>query len=204
MKKQLQGIVSLLVCLVASGASGTILSDNLGNAITGTEAVGGTRFVDASFGTDASSYSLSSVTLLMQEVTPGNAVLQIYTDSGFQPGLLVGTMTSPASYTSVLGNNLFTSPGIALAPNSTYWAVLEAPTGQYNWAWTSDDTGSGVGLQHTWGFSTDAGATWIENATAPQMMLAIGEVPEPSTFMLFGMGAIGLVCNWGRQKSSLR
>ena len=138
----------------------------------------------------------------MQEVTPGNALLRIYSDSGFKPGALVGTMTSPASYPAGLGDSLFTSGGIGLLPNSTYWVVLSAPAGQYNWAWTSDNTGSGVGFQHTWGHSEDGGATWTESISLPQMMLAVAEVPEPSTFMMVGIGAIGMgLGNWKRRRN---
>src|SRR5437762_783638 len=144
MKQYTRCILNVLACLTASDAfASTILSDNLANTFTGTEAITATRFVDASFGTDGSAYTLNAVTLRMQEVTPGNALLRIYSDSGFKPGALVGTMTSPASYPAGLGDSLFTSGGIGLLPNSTYWVVLSAPAGQYNWAWTSDNTGSG-------------------------------------------------------------
>ena len=51
--------------------------------------------------------------------------------------------------------------GISLAADTTYWVVLNAPTGSFDWGWTADNTGNGVGFQVAWSQSDDAGGTWF-------------------------------------------
>ena len=153
-------------------------------------------------GTDATSYFLNAVTLLMYEVTSGGAQVDIFTDSSFAPGTLVGTLTSPSSYPSSDSNVTFTASGITLNSASTYWVVLKAlSSGEYAWAWTEDDTGSGIGFQHTWGYSDDSGSTWYTYDTSPQMMKVEGSpVPVPPSLLLFGPGLFGLAAlrRWRR------
>jgi len=168
-------IVALFLALVVPATAGaTVLSDNLGAGQSGTEIVTSTRWVTASFATDASSQSLSSVVILMDMTSAGTALASIYTNAGSgvgAPGSLIGNLTSPAAYTTSMGVNTFTASGISLAANTAYWVVLAANSGSFDWAWTSDNTGSGVGpFQHTWGYSDDSGATWNTYALSPQQM----------------------------------
>src|SRR5947209_225452 len=81
-----------------------VLSDNLSNSTTGTEAATGTHWLTSSFATDSSSHSLTSITLRLSNPISGTATLALYSNGGLQPGSLVGTLTSPASYSSTLAN----------------------------------------------------------------------------------------------------
>jgi hypothetical protein len=132
-----------------------------------TEAASGSTVLTGSFATDDSTYTLTSVTLLLANPNAGQARLDLYSDGNLEPGSLLATLTPPDSYSDTLAETIFTADGITLSPNSTYWIVLSADSGEFDWAWTSDNTGNGVGFQHTWGQSDDAGATWYTSDTFP-------------------------------------
>ena len=70
---------------------------------------------------------------------------------------MLGNFTSPASFSMTLSPTVFTATGLSLSTSSTYWIVLKAISGDFNWAWTTDNTGTGTGFQHTWALSDNAG-----------------------------------------------
>jgi hypothetical protein len=194
-------VLALIGTLPSTSRAGTVLSDNLSATSGGTEAASGSTWLTSSFGTDASSYTLNSVTLLLANSVGGKAEVDLYTDGGLQPGSFVGTLTAPGSYSSSLASTTFTTSGITLASDSTYWVVLKALSGEFDWSWTTANTGSGVGFQDTWGESDDAGATWFTYDTFPTQMSvsatsASAAVPEPTSLALFGSGAIGLLVSY--------
>ena len=145
-----------------------ILADNLSATTSSTEAASGSTWLTASFATGDSTYSLNSVTLLLANPSTGQARLDLYSDGNLEPDSLLGTLMSPDSYSDILAETTFSaSDDITLSPNSTYWIVLSADSGEFDWAWSSDNTGNGVGFLHTWGESDDAGATWFTLDTFP-------------------------------------
>ena len=175
------------------------ISSNLSNATAGTEAASGRTWLTASFGTDSSSSSLSNATLLLSNPIAGVAEVDLYSNSLLQPGSLLGTLISPLSYSTSLSNTTFSGNGLTLSANSTYWLVLKALSGEFDWAWTSDNTGAGTGFQGTWGNSTDAGVTWYTYAVYPtqfSVTTTTAAVPEPGTELLamggFLIGAMAL------------
>jgi hypothetical protein len=135
------------------------LSNNLSASTTDTEVVSGSTWIAGGFKTDASSYQLSSATLLISNSVPGVATLDAYSGIA-QPSLFSGILDSPGNYSSGLAETTFAG-NVTLAPNSTYWLVLKAASGQFEWGWTEDASGSGVGFTHTWGASDDAGSSWF-------------------------------------------
>ena len=191
---------------LSCGASAITISDNLGNAVASTEFVGGDTWIAAEFATDGTQYSLSSITLLLENETPGTARLDLYTDSASKPGTLLGTLISP-SIPSTLLPTVFGGNGVALPANSTYWAVLSAPSGGFGWGWTESSNGTGAGFLHTWGATDDAGASWFTSDIEPLLMnvsatfVTTGPgptdgVPEPGSFWLlafFGLPALALL-----------
>ena len=150
----------------------SVLSDNLTETSGGTEAVTGTTVAAASFTTDGSAYDLTDVQLLlMASNTTSRATVSLDTDAGLRPGTLVGTLTSPASDTTeALSDTTFTSTGISLAANTTYWVVLSAPSGTIDWSFAGDDTGTGIGFTDTWAESTDSGSTYFAYDSLPTQM----------------------------------
>lgn len=151
-------------------AAAVDLSNNLGPATGGTESASGSRYLAASFKTDASPYSLGSVTLLLGNPSAGQATVDIYSSSGLEPSTLVATLISPGAYTTSLSQTTFTTPGVALSANTTYWVVLHAVSGQFDWGWAGDAGGSGVAFTHVWGVSEDAAAFWWSFDSYPLQM----------------------------------
>ena len=151
-----------------SSAGTTVdLSNNLSNASGGTEAATGTTYLAASFGTGTSTYTLDSVTLALAEAVAGTAKVEIFTNGGLEPGTLVGTLTSPSTYSASLASTTFTASGIILSASTTYWIVLVASSGTFDWSWTATETGTGTGFQDTWAESADSGSTWFAYDSSP-------------------------------------
>lgn len=200
--------VLILLSTLAAKADTVILSDNLSNTTAGTETATGLTWLTASFGTGASASNLDSITLLLANSVAGQAMLSIYTDGGLQPGSLVGSLLSPAGYSTTLTEITFTASGLSLSTNSIYWVVLSAASGQFDWAYTTDNAGSGVGFQHTWGISDDAGLTWFTYDIYPTRMrvtatTTAAAVPEPTTLALLATGlSVGAELSRRRRKQS--
>lgn len=178
--------LALLLAWEGSASGDVVLSDNLGGAIGNTELVSGNRWMTASFGTDSQSYLLNAVTLMLYG--SGTAQLNIYGDNAGHPGTLLGTLNSPASYPGSLSTVTFDGNPISLSANAIYWSVLRAQGGSFYWAWTTSNTGSGVGFQGKWGNSSDAGSSWTVFTEEPQMMgVTATPVPEASTLVAGGI-----------------
>jgi hypothetical protein len=187
-KRAMLVAATLLVGQTAMQAD--ILSNNLSASTADTEVVSGSTWIAGGFKTDASSYQLSSATLLISNSVPGIATLDVY--SGIvQPSLFLGILDSPANYSPGLAETTFAG-NVTLAPNSTYWLVLKATSGQFEWGWTEDASGSGVGFTHTWGAGDDAGSSWFTTDIEPMQFSVAASpsaaVPEPAPEALLTMG----------------
>ncbi len=196
--RRMARLAALAATLAAAGAfavQAETLTDNLSAATGGTETVSGDTWLAASFGTDASSYTLSDVTLLLDSTDGGTAAVSIYSDGLLSPGSLVGTLASSTSAGSTLTPLTFSTSGLSLAADATYWVVLQATSGSVDWAWTDDNTGSGVGYQGTWGISSDAGTTWFTDDIYPTQFsvdatVANTATPEPDALTMVFAGAL--------------
>lgn len=177
------------------------LSDNLNAKTYYTELINGSTFITAGFQTDNSSYTLTSVTALMQQDAPGTLRFSLYSNAAqpsannleFQPGTLLGTLTAPGTYSKTLGQVTFSGSNLLLSPDTKYWLVMSAPAGgTYEWAYASDDTGSGAGFSPSWGISTNAGQSWFTDSLQPMQMRVtadpISSTPEPSVASLLLLG----------------
>lgn len=170
-----------------------ILSSNTENLTAGTETATGTTYLAASFSTDSSAYTLSSVTLLLLTEGLANAEVSVYSDDGYEPSSLMASLSSPSSYASSLSPAVFTSAGILLSAETTYWVVLKALSGTLHWAWTSDNSGTGIGYQGEWSEYLDLGSGvsyWASSSDFPLQMSVSAltsdtAIPEPATLSLF-------------------
>lgn len=193
---------------VAPARGEVVLSNNLGKPVADFEQLTDPEhWVASSFATTATADTVLSVTLLMDRYSSdGVAELDIYTDSSDAPGTLVAALTPPGSYSSALEETTFTAPGggLPLAPSTTYWVVLKALNGDFDWAWTESSQGSGPGFQHTWSSTYDSGATWLTFHEEPMLMkvtaAGIQAVPEPSTLALGGVGLLAGLTVAGRRR----
>ncbi|MBI5759474.1 MAG: hypothetical protein HZA46_13220 [Planctomycetales bacterium] len=147
----------------------TTFFDDLSAANGGSYAVSDATYEAGQFTTDSSTYNNLTVSLLMSQTTAGTAQLDLYTNSGIQPGTLIATFTPPASFSSSLANATFTLSGLSLTASTDYWIVLHAPTGAYNWGWTSDFT-----VTQPWGESTDSGSIWFTDDAFPFQYSVVG------------------------------
>ncbi len=78
-------------------------------------------------GANAGGYTLTGVDFSFPQINDGalagKLAAEIRSDSGGAPGAVVATLTKPG--TIAAGTNSFTHSGVALAANTTYWAVLD-------------------------------------------------------------------------------
>ncbi len=120
------GVSALKISL--SGVSKSILVSNSGQANGGTG-----NFVQHDHaqafttGANAGGYTLTGVDFSFPQINDGNLAgkltAEIRSDSSGAPGAVVATLTKPG--TIAAGTNSFTHSGVALAANTTYWAVLD-------------------------------------------------------------------------------
>jgi hypothetical protein len=165
-----------LLSIAPPPAVASDLSSNLSNPTMGSESASGARWLCASFATDASSHTLSAVTLLLANPLAGAAQVSIYSSAALEPGALIATLNSPSSYSATPAPTMFKAAGVTLAPTTTYWVVLRPLSGQFDWSWTGNNSGSGPGFQPTWGVSTDSGEFWWTQDIYPtQMAVTVDE-----------------------------
>ena len=193
----------------AALSSAVTLTDNLSKSTEDTEFVGGDTWIAAPFSTDNANYQISSASLLLSTPEPSTAKLDLYSESSAQPGLLLSTLTSPASFPNVASPVTFTGSSYILSSNSTYWLVLQAPTGSFDWSWTSDNTGVGVGFLAQWAASDDAGGSWITSDIEPMQFRVLADpgtpaVPEPGSFTLAALSMAGVVTALRMRKNSMQ
>ncbi len=78
-------------------------------------------------GANAGGYTLTGVDFSFPQINDGalagKLTAEIRSDSSGAPGAVVATLTKPG--TIAAGTNSFTHSGVALAANTTYWAVLD-------------------------------------------------------------------------------
>jgi hypothetical protein len=193
----------------AAFSSAVTLTDNLSKTTEDTEFVGGDTWIAAAFSTDNANYQISSASLLLSTPELSTAKLDLYSSSSDQPGLLLTTLISPVSFPSVASPVAFTGSSYILSSNSTYWLVLQAPTGSFDWSWTSDNTGAGAGFLSQWAATDDAGGSWITSDIEPMQFRVLADavspaVPEPGPFALAALSLAGVVTVLRMRKNSMQ
>ena len=194
------GFVFGLWVFIALPIHADTLSDNLSNPTDFTDIASGDTWLAAGFGTGNSSYLLNTVTLLMSGSSTGTAELDLYSSSQSQPGMQLGTLTSPASYPVDLGATSFAGQNLLLSPNTSYWLVLKGISGEFEWAFTNSNDGAGIGFQHLWGTTGDAGASWFTSDIQPFQFRVTADptaapVPEPGPMGIMIVGLLLTVTN---------
>lgn len=198
---------ALAAGLLAASASAQVTVSNLANDIGTSMLISTSNYtaVAVSFTTDSATYSLTSVTLHMGgSNTSSPLTVSIYNDNSGLPGSSLTTL-SGANPTSS-GNYTFTSTGLALSANTTYWvAAATSGSGQYDWDATADLSQSNTGGA-TWtiGDSTQLfySGSWGTITVSGMMSVTATAVPEPGTYAaLAGLTALGFVA-WRRRRAA--
>jgi len=65
--------------------------------------------------------------------------------------------------------------GLILSPNTTYWVVTRALSGEFASAYTDRETGQGIGYSPVWAQSNNAGGSWLTQGTSPLFLQASGD-----------------------------
>jgi hypothetical protein len=183
--------------LLAPALPAADLFDNIDRPAAGAEAITGEHRLAAAFSSGPAAAGLESVTLILARTSAeGSAALEIRSDEGLEPGALVGTLAAPASYSSTPQATTFTADGVQLAAGATYWVVLQAVEGTFEWTWTADNTGSGDGFSTLWDSSDDGGAGWYTHDLYPLQLRVSAEGGQATPLFVRGdcdaSGAIDL------------
>ena len=202
---------AVLTAALPGFAQSAISVSNLGESSGG--AGNSDAYVAESFTTDAFASTLSSVDLSLLSVFNGtpDVTLAIYSNNGLDlPGTSLETLS--LSGTLGAGSNTFTSTGLSLAANTTYWVVLA--TSSYSvfgpqavWARTAstNETNTGgsawsIGDQY---YTSDTDlSSLMSGGGAFKMSVSsqtVSAVPEPATYaVLAGLAVLGLAA-WRRR-----
>lgn len=192
-------VASVLLAVVPEMRAQTSLSDNLTQNVDGADSISATDWAAGSFSVDGSTRLLHQVTLNIRQINVGAPVVDIYADDNLKPGAFLASLLNPPSIPTSFGDVIFEASNLTLAPLTRYWVVFHASGGgQYEWAWTASNSGTGNGFQKNWGVSFDSGSTWETGTDAP-MLMSVDAVPEPGSFALVLLGLSGL---WLRSRRS--
>jgi MYXO-CTERM domain-containing protein len=200
----------LLAALCSVSAYSQVTVSNLDNTVSYESSVYWTNWLAGSFTTDSSNYSLSSVTVLLNAVLNSSTplILSVYSDNTGLPGTLLETLSGSNPTTG--GQFTFTSSGLTLSPDTTYFLVGSTPGyGVYHWNYTTDTSelitgGSGWTLGNDMWTSNNSGTSWNNSSGAPFMfsVTATSAVPEPGAYAtLAGLAALALLAFRRRQSS---
>ena len=188
-----------------------VLTNNLTEPLAGNDVLSTTIWHAISFTTDNNTYTLDTVTLLMElgedlptsQLPAGlitNAVTDIaqvslYTNNGGHPGSLISVLTPTSTATFSLQDVTFAGGGITVSPDSTYWVVLQALSGVVSWGFSSDNNGSGIGFTDDFSDTGNSGINWSTFAGDPdeaEVTADLVAAPEPSSVLLMGLGLLGV------------
>ncbi|MCF7688486.1 MAG: PEP-CTERM sorting domain-containing protein [Cephaloticoccus sp.] len=198
-------LTSVLAGALGSAAAfGQVIVSNLSES--GGSASSDTYLAN-SFTTDATVYPLRSVTIDIGYVNASGAssfTLNIYSDNAGAIGSLLETLSGTGSPT--VGQHTYSSTGLALAGNTTYWVVAYDPNysvgggahTSYLWSGTSsaNETSSGAGwtIADSYFRGASLGSLSSSAGSFKFSVNASAAVPEPSTYAaILGACALGFV-----------
>ena len=188
-----------------TAAPGTTLVSNLGQADDGHVSLDNDIAQAFTTGSNSEGYSLRSVDVEFNAIQSGfsssDLTASIHTDSSGSPGSSLGALTNPASFpvSSADQTLTFTSAGIDLAANTSYFLVIDMSVNRSsssvnNTLSDNEESGAlpGWSIRHSYSdrsFSSTGG--W---GTSPSESLKISldgvSKPRPSRVSILGGGAV--------------
>jgi hypothetical protein len=177
-----------------------LVTENIGQPSQALYVFNSGVWVAQSFTTDATSYTLSSITIQMVTNVGGGFTLSLYDTNAGNPGMLVDTLTgstSPNELTTYLP-----SATVLLNPSTTYFAVAKASSGSYGWRLTGSTSQTGPGtIGDTAIVSLDSGSSWSPVPTVVGKLRVDGvAVPEASSVLCLGLICSGALGAWAIKK----
>jgi hypothetical protein len=199
----------LAACLLAVSASAQITVSNWaspGNAENEISAYAPTAYnpVAAPFTTDNATYSLNSVILLLSAADNSSPLtVSIYSAGTSEPGSLLETLSGANPATPGYSYFSFSSTGLTLTPNTTYYIVAATSgLGYYTWSGSTssivENTPGATWSIHHATYLGYPGASELELGISRQLSITATAVPEPGAFAtLAGLVALGFAA-WRR------
>src|SRR5665213_196670 len=197
-------VIGLLTQLILQ-AQGVVYLSSLGQASSGSVAIGSNSWLAADFvtGNNTGGYILNSVQLGMANETgaPIDFTAIVYTAigvAGAVPGSSLGTLNGSLNPVTA-GFYTYTAPSnLTLSPSTDYFIVLTAGTavanGAYEWSVTDVNSYNPNGGWHSPGgvltSSNDSSCNF--NPVVAQFALNATPITEPGALSLFGLGGLFL------------
>jgi len=191
----------VLLGLPGSALHAEVVISNLPNTVTGGSIVSDGIWKAMLFTTGSSPTQLASVVVGLNPPTGAtppiepNVEVSLFSVSGNAPAAEL-TTTGLVSVDMQATQGLYTffdaSP-FSLAASTSYALVLSSDASEIKWGRNANATPiASSGFQYD-GFrqSLDGGGTWSSASIGTDNAVEINVVPEPSTMLLFGMGAVG-------------
>jgi len=211
MKKLNAALIAIL--LAAASAQAQIVFTNLANDWSGWIGVYNsatdTQRVAQQFTTGNAGYILLAINPYFQDVTGSPAdgfTMELFSDSGGLPDAFLSSLDGPASPVAGFGNAYATPGGYEVAANTTYWWVAStlslSNVTNFSIYQTSDLTATSPAGWTGGKSAADSGTGWILDETASTQFSMDATVPEPSTWALFGLGALGILMGLRRKKTA--
>ena len=189
----------LVAVAMSSPASAAVLTStlNVGGSSPGINGNYGNWF-GISFTTDGNPWTLDNLVLRLENRGASTSFFAaIHSASGLNPGTLLEALSG--SNNPPTGNSTYTSTGLALAANTTYFVVTglsdSGDGGSIRAIQTSLDTEDGPGtIGDDTRLSQNQGASWASwSGESSRFEVNATQIPEPATLSLVAMGVLGLI-----------
>lgn len=201
----LLGILLAGTCLSASAQTtlintylnGTQHESGSGFIVEWNQSIEYSQFLAVPFATAGQAWVLDAITLpLRSNFGVSNLDIYIAGNNAGQPGARLETLALNPTVQSVYTNQTFSSSGLFLPANSTFWIVLTAAVfnetnalndGSISWARSAPGVLTGTTGIQSFDFDTSSPGPWSV-VTDDQLAYIVTVIPEPSAFGLIGGG----------------
>lgn len=201
MKKLPLALTCFLLTLGSAAQADVTVLSNLPSNNLGSGNVDNTEQRAITFTTAGSPLTVTEVQLSLQNYISltDTALLSIHSNGTNQPGSQIGaTFTAPTSNSDNPGVFSFTSDGVALSADTTYWVVIKGGSSE-GFSWnrsnpTVTPTSTAYGSFGNQWITQNTGGTWEVGSNGAHSFAIIATVPEPGTTgLVAAAGLLGVI-----------